>query len=313
MRRIITTKLASALLLTALIFSLMPTTVFAADYPWLNEKNALYSTEDSTLYGYADFSRYTVLLNMFCQTCNYSLCENAKIGGSGNVQNGAVAGIRGLESHEGHYVACRLLYSNWGEVVAYGNRIVLQVQKYSNTPTPGYNFFLQTDSRWKNDIYAPGTSSMGDAACGLFSVKNAFYRFGINIPLDWLAQAAIDSGARSSGASGTDIKCLLTYTIDNYPGLHQSFGYYSGWSKDQAVYEIEKGGVVIANVLNQSNRPGHYLTLVDSNNGHFLVYDSAPSNSVGRGDIGNGAGTYVSHNGIGDRLCVDGFIYLYRK
>lgn len=144
--------------------------------------------------------------------------------------------------------------------------------------TPGYNFWTQTDARWRYERYGShanaslfgsgGPDNPLGAACGLFATKNALYTIGIKMTVDDLHRAAVDSRARRAN-DGTFVRANLL------PHIAESAGFTFTGTGDIALavkHISQDRGSAIINVHN------HFMTLVeyDTTTSEFLVRSPAP-------------------------------------
>ena len=94
--------------------------------PTLNAINSVPAI-GGQLIGSTNFARYTVHLNLWCETCQQLLLNQTNVGGSGVVINAPVAGLPDLTPHQGHTMIARLFNrSSNGETP--GNEISFTVQ-----------------------------------------------------------------------------------------------------------------------------------------------------------------------------------------
>lgn len=153
-----------------------------------------------------------------------------------------------------------------------------------NTTPPASNktnkitVFSQLDSRWSNIEYGKGPggkkATLGSSGCGILSLTNAiYYMNGKFIQPKTLAKYSVDNGYRINGA-GTSYSLYKAFASS----YGKSYGFkYSGAAKSikSTRSHLSSTGVAIIGV------PGHVMSLVDYNNGKYLVLDSYKSANRG--------------------------------
>lgn len=184
--------------------------------------------------------------------------------------------------------------------------------KTIDNPSISKHNYLQVSGDWAlSKKY--NNSYLRDSGCGILSIVNAVYNCTGNFinPItiaDW-AYSNKFFNQNKNGGGGICSNTVFSKSATKF-GEQYNFKYVSSGTSinsDTLKKHLQNGGTAVIHV------PGHYMTLVDFNNGKYLLFDSAPGsgtnyNSIKRRNLTSPNGDWKTPSQLSSgNLKVDGY------